>query len=1375
MNALSIAHRTYHALTLASCQTQEKPRFHELIHKLDLSSTAPLGQYRWTPSRQAAEKHGLDELGLKVAPLSPRDPYHLLFYAVLSKRLGDQDLLIAPLGAELPRIHSSIFIRRRMRPLWIRIVEENWPDTDERVMAMTKVIEANSEAAEYLPSFGKELRLNEASDMRRFQLAKAAMKQGDHHCIEVLYHRRQLNLSQLPLDMRLTLAHLAAESSRGAEHLTLLPNSLGFLEAPPAERMRLFLRIAAHGGYTADRLMGRYDSLKFTELKFSQLLRLCDAIARQDEELEKRVIKEFGRAGFVKKMRKTEDIQQRLHICEDLVQRAPWLARAVARNTYEAGLYDLSCEDALGLCMLIDEHSNLSPQDIASAWMSLGGARKIKDADRNQRDALIHKVSDLGDRGKIGLLRCINSLGLSGPERHALASRFAKDSDSVAEAVAQHFDFRQIGVPSSDTQALFYELLNRSTPCAMALIPHVGIFADQPWQERYELYLRIAHMDASVVDSFVPYQDRMKFSDIPNRELHELLMTLAKRSDTFAHHLIAQLMETDVWKQLNDAQQIDLFMEVARQRPDSIGIILSEHRRLPLDQMSFEEGLAFCRSIAALGWKAQEVLSRSFISFPFIRKIQEEAPESRAVKYQTLFQSGPWTCIPMHFSRAPFIFDGISLADRQQIAEALLAHGDRCVLSICRKQLILEDASTETLLALAKRCMSLGPQGAKGVLYHLSRFKLPQQPRSERLEICRLALKQGKEGALLLISSLPELTKDFSLEERMALYMECIAYGGQTSKQLLKLSSELAIEELPPKQRFILYSTMAQVSKKVAEKMIDGIEKLHLDGIAFADRMSLIQKILSKGGSLPSFLGITLCDLASDKDKRRALIEILNCDTRDYPNYLERYLDEDWFQPIQALASLMLLKEPEQQKPFDYLESLPLTKGLVSHPDPFHRFQVAEFACYTAGVFCDHSTEAITLLQSSRALEALAQHPNHGHRVPLTRQLSFLSEEGLSFLDEVPKLIPHPHLRTRVTWILLSRLKELGFSTDSLVDIASVVNRYRGFRDCRQLHHLLDFMLHIIDHHPYTESQVVSIERVLLRIMNRHVPKKAKGPQTSRMKLIRQDLQTAANLWQLFGKEEFLKHADAPDIFFSKLQDLFKIDNLDLLKERFLNTFAQYRDPNALISYRRSLETLPSTQRKQSLHYLNLYVNGVLSNNFPTLRYDTPHLNTIFEHHPQLKAIWTHNDTDTDNPEDLLLFTTEIRGSCLRITGSPQRNKCLLGFIVNGHVKPLVIRDHTGKPTARAVLRLLWDPKTKTPVLLLEKTYQNTPADNAIKSAALAKAKAMNLPLLAKLDKGSPYPNPVEFLGGHCKDNYCDAAGGYVGGRFSLSGLRVVL
>ena len=142
---------------------------------------------------------------------------------------------------------------------------------------------------------------------------------------------------------------------------------------------------------------------------------------------------------------------------------------------------------------------------------------------------------------------------------------------------------------------------------------------------------------------------------------------------------------------------------------------------------------------------------------------------------------------------------------------------------------------------------------------------------------------------------------------------------------------------------------------------------------------------------------------------------------------------------------------------------------------------------------------------------------------------------------------------------------------------------------------------------------------------------------------------------------------------------------------------------------------------------------------------------------------------DTDDPCDLMLAGTEVTGSCQRVGGDPNLNKCLMAYVADGKNRMIALKDPvTGRIIARSVIRLLLDKITNRPVMFLERVYPSL-ADTKQRGAIIAYAKKhvqkLDVPLLTQeAAKGTSYPGEVVSLGGQAPFEYEDAGDGVIRG-----------
>lgn len=147
----------------------------------------------------------------------------------------------------------------------------------------------------------------------------------------------------------------------------------------------------------------------------------------------------------------------------------------------------------------------------------------------------------------------------------------------------------------------------------------------------------------------------------------------------------------------------------------------------------------------------------------------------------------------------------------------------------------------------------------------------------------------------------------------------------------------------------------------------------------------------------------------------------------------------------------------------------------------------------------------------------------------------------------------------------------------------------------------------------------------------------------------------------------------------------------------------------------------------------------------------------------------------TDDPVDWMLCGTDVPGSGQRLDGIPGLNVGLLGYMMDGKNRLLVIKNSEGKIAARTLLSLLWDGDN--PVLYRERLYPDTISakeSEALNRLAKQIAEKLNVPLTAKEGKGGAYGKSLHALGGPAPYEYSDACKGItVNGRYTITGANL--
>lgn len=152
---------------------------------------------------------------------------------------------------------------------------------------------------------------------------------------------------------------------------------------------------------------------------------------------------------------------------------------------------------------------------------------------------------------------------------------------------------------------------------------------------------------------------------------------------------------------------------------------------------------------------------------------------------------------------------------------------------------------------------------------------------------------------------------------------------------------------------------------------------------------------------------------------------------------------------------------------------------------------------------------------------------------------------------------------------------------------------------------------------------------------------------------------------------------------------------------------------------------------------------------------------------------------DTDDPFDLLLCGTEVSGSCQNVTGTPDLNKGLLGYLMDGKIRLLAVKDKaTGVIITRTMMKLEWDAVGKHPVIFLERFYGDNPEhQKALIDLAKEKARMLGggIPTLNQAVGGAPYDRSLQALGGPAPFEYTDSGGGCCAdGRYVITNVNVV-
>jgi hypothetical protein len=142
---------------------------------------------------------------------------------------------------------------------------------------------------------------------------------------------------------------------------------------------------------------------------------------------------------------------------------------------------------------------------------------------------------------------------------------------------------------------------------------------------------------------------------------------------------------------------------------------------------------------------------------------------------------------------------------------------------------------------------------------------------------------------------------------------------------------------------------------------------------------------------------------------------------------------------------------------------------------------------------------------------------------------------------------------------------------------------------------------------------------------------------------------------------------------------------------------------------------------------------------------------------------------DTEQAEDLFLSGTEVPGSCQRVDADPAKNKCLMGYVLDGKVRMLAAKNKDKKIVARSIIKIML--KDDQPVLLFEKVYGVGEMRHQLLDLAIKKAQAMGVPLYE-----SGNLERLESIGNVAPFEYEDEGlGVYPEGKFIIKARRVAI
>lgn len=257
--------------------------------------------------------------------------------------------------------------------------------------------------------------------------------------------------------------------------------------------------------------------------------------------------------------------------------------------------------------------------------------------------------------------------------------------------------------------------------------------------------------------------------------------------------------------------------------------------------------------------------------------------------------------------------------------------------------------------------------------------------------------------------------------------------------------------------------------------------------------------------------------------------------------------------------------------------------------------------------------------------------------------------------------------------------------------------------------------------------------------------------------------------------DDLIEKRSLPQLVQDSLEELLSFQAIPDFVNKYEMTFGKSRIPQAICVYAGKLSHLHAVDVMQDLV---TFISSVLFNNSREVRHDLAHnrhLKFIQSKNPTILNRWFQDlpiknlsaegrevvVMETEDPIDLLLLGTEVPNSCQTIYGFPHLNQGLLGYLLDGKIRPIVIKSKEGpegKILGRALLKLLWDGEK--PVLYLEQLYLSKKSplfERAIIEMAKDKAKSLGVELVGSQGNGKKYERALQSFGGPAVSEYSDA------------------
>lgn len=1225
----------------------------------------------------------------------------------------------------------------------------------------------NTSLATPLTTNFEKLGLKNASFGDRFKFYSLIASVGQFAGTVMVDQLDSLNLEGATLDQRLELYNLIA--SKGYQGREVLKNSftkLGLLEEvkkakSETEQFALCKKIASQGEWGAYGIAHHFDRLELKSSSIDHRLELYAWIGKDETSL---AIYQFSNWGFVEDINKCEEINDKLALCKKIAEQGDPVAAGLAWNIEKIKLDGASIDQRMDLCSVIASQGGTAAKHMPEKLDEF----RLQEAPIDRRLGLYKLIAAQGEAAsklansftKLGLIEDVNKCKRL-EERLELCKKIAGQGRWAAQGLGQNLDKVNLEEATLD--------------------------------QRVELYSLIASQGEQAAEDFANNLAQMGLEKATTVQRLALFNLIASQGDGAAKRLgysLAYGSGKALLEGITTAERIKLFMLIAAQGNDaSHAIDFQEHG---LNEMTLEQRLALSNLMASHGSMAAMRLSDHFDEWGFVQLIKDcNKLEERLTLCKKLASQGEWAASGLAKYFYKLGLEEATPDQRLELCQLIAVKGGGAKLADNISALGLSETSVKKRIELCTSIASNGESATVLLLTNFSKMQLVSATVEQLIPFLRVTAQNNPHATKVFILSIPVA----NVREQLVLESSIIPDIGPISLKEIqplldvisfKLSGENAEDLKDEEERFNIF----------AEKMTPYFQE--------PSRVSFLVGIFKDIGKLSplrtrvlltqwlAYLAGVLNQLAPQQLKLIQNSPIL-ADIQAFRNPVARYT------LVRALSMVLTQKEGHvlsvpAKNDFARLSSIPFSQ-LIG-----------------AGMSKEAATQFVKLIDGKKSAFNDTWKVNE-----LLKFLVFISEQA-PFTEQELEL-----LNSHLTKILNGQNKQIPKEIVTLNSILGIFGRKRFFECLATNKKYEEFFLDTFNElFPIgkIDNFQEQYEKTLGKFRNpfalyaylRSVQKLSKNESeavhallsgyvaavlTEKFPAVRYDTADQPHLAHVFKESKGVSGSwlqTAPPQPVERSAATAPLDSKAFLKQKIIQD--EHIDPDEYPVLRDFLngadlniesELSNAEPKKARLQHLLINLCREPAKFKETLDEIDDLQLPLGEFANDLRALRKQLQPvkgsgfqvmESDNACDLLLIGTEIDGSCQRVDGDPHLNKCLAAYLMQGEIRVIAVKDAEGKLIARSVLRLFWDDKHNTPVLLQERLYSNV-QDYSFKEAinkwAVEKAKAMGVPLVSsEVGEGTPYTGNVKFLGGRAPFMYSDASGGVMRGPFETKGTHLL-